>query len=45
MLGNIAVLMARANATLEYDADKMEFTNVPEANDLLQYEYREGWTL
>jgi hypothetical protein len=45
MLGNIAVLMANKNVTLEYDPDKMEFTNLPEANELLQYKYREGWTL
>ncbi len=45
MLGNIAVLMANRNMTLEYDPDKMQFTNLPEANDLLQYEYRQGWTL
>ncbi len=45
MLGNIAVLMANRNITLEYNPDKMEFTNLPEANELLQYKYREGWTL
>ena len=45
MLGNIAVLMANRNITLEYDPVKMEFTNLPEANALLQYEYRQGWTL
>ncbi|MBN2029527.1 Gfo/Idh/MocA family oxidoreductase [bacterium] len=45
MLGNIAVLMARQNMTLQYDSNKMEFTNCPEANDLLHYEYRKGWTL
>jgi len=45
MLGNIAVLMANRNTTLEYDPDKMQFTNLPEANDLLHYEYRKGWTM
>jgi predicted dehydrogenase len=45
MLGNIAVLMANRNITLEYDPDKMEFTNLPEANAFLKYEYRQGWTL
>lgn len=45
MLGNIAVLMANRNVTLEYDPDKMEFTNLPEANAFLHYEYRQGWTL
>jgi hypothetical protein len=45
MLGNIAVLTANKNVTLEYDPDKMQFTNLTEANDLLHYEYRQGWTL
>ncbi len=45
MLGNIAVLMANKNVTLEYDPAKMEFTNLPEANAFLKYEYRQGWTL
>jgi predicted dehydrogenase len=45
MLGNIAVLMANRNVTLEYNPDKMEFTNLPEANAFLKYEYRQGWTL
>ena len=45
MLGNIAVLLANRNITLEYNPDKMEFTNLPEANELLHYKYREGWTL
>jgi predicted dehydrogenase len=45
MLGNIAVLMANRNVTLEYDPDKMEFTNLPEANAFLHYEYRQGWSL
>jgi predicted dehydrogenase len=45
MLGNIAVLMANKNMTLEYNPDKMEFTNLPEANNFLKYEYRQGWTL
>lgn len=45
MLGNIAVLTANRNVTLEYDPDKMEFTNLPEANEFLHYKYREGWTL
>jgi len=45
MLGNIAVLTANRNITLEYDPDNMKFINLPEANDLLHYEYRKGWTL
>jgi len=27
------------------DAEKLAFTNCPEANDLLHYEAREGWEL
>jgi predicted dehydrogenase len=45
LLGNIAVLTADKNTTLEYDGAKGEFTNLPEANDLLHYEYRSGWSL
>jgi predicted dehydrogenase len=45
LLGNIAVQMAGRNTTLEYDGVRGEFTNLPEANDLLHYEYRAGWTL
>jgi predicted dehydrogenase len=45
MLGNIAVLMASQNMTLQYDSVNMQFTNCPEANNFLQYEYRKGWTL
>ncbi len=45
LLTNIAVLAASNNTTLEYDGENMRFTNLPEANDLLHYEYRRGWTL
>jgi predicted dehydrogenase len=45
MLGNIAVLMSRDPKVLEYDPENMQFTNSPEANELLHYEYRSGWTL
>jgi predicted dehydrogenase len=45
MLGNVAVLMKDKNMVLEYDPENMKFTNLPEANDLLHYEYRIGWTL
>jgi hypothetical protein len=45
MLGNIAVLMSNKALALEYNPAKMEFTNLPEANALLHYEYRKGWTL
>ncbi|MBN2029522.1 Gfo/Idh/MocA family oxidoreductase [bacterium] len=44
-LVNIAVLAQGYNTTLEYDGENMQFTNLPEANEFLHYEYREGWTL
>jgi hypothetical protein len=45
LLTNVAVLTARSNVTLEYDAANMKITNLPEANQYLHYEYRQGWTL
>ncbi|MBI9070256.1 MAG: Gfo/Idh/MocA family oxidoreductase [Melioribacteraceae bacterium] len=45
LLGNIAVRLKDKNTILEYDGEKGEFTNVPEANDLLHYEYAPGWKL
>ena len=45
MLGNVAVLTKGMNTTLEYDGKNMKFTNLPEADDLLHYEYRKGWTI
>ncbi|MBN2447506.1 MAG: Gfo/Idh/MocA family oxidoreductase [Phycisphaerae bacterium] len=40
LLGNIALRMARR---LEWDGEKMEFTNIPEANQYVTKEYRDGW--
>ncbi|MFH1941721.1 MAG: Gfo/Idh/MocA family oxidoreductase, partial [bacterium] len=45
MLGNVAVRMQEKNTELLYDGTKGEFTNIPEANELLHMEYRDGWTL
>ena len=45
LLGNIAVRMKEKNTILEWDGDKGEITNLPEANELLSIPYREGWTL
>ncbi len=45
LLGNVAVFMKQKNTKLLWDAQEGKFTNVPEANDLLHYEYREGWSL
>jgi predicted dehydrogenase len=45
LLTNIAVKHQLDNVTLEYDAANMKITNLPEANSLFQYEYRNGWNL
>lgn len=45
LLTNIAVQHQRDNITLEYDAENMKISNLPDANSLFHYEYREGWTL
>jgi predicted dehydrogenase len=42
LLGNIAI---RTGKKLLWDPQKMEITNVPEANAFLKPTYREGWTL
>jgi predicted dehydrogenase len=42
LLGNVAY---RAGKTLEWDAANMKFTNAPEADKFLHYEYRKGWEL
>jgi len=49
LLGNIAVRMGRKlyekGLKLYYDGPKMKITNLPEANNYIRREYREGWTL
>jgi predicted dehydrogenase len=49
LLGNVALrveLREKLSRTkLYWDGDKMEFTNMPEANQFLHYEYRQGWSL
>ena len=42
LLGNLAV---RTGQAIDWDAKQMRVTNVPQANDLLDDEYREGWSL
>jgi predicted dehydrogenase len=42
LLGNVAI---RAGKKIEWDAEKMQVTNVPEANPFVKREYRKGWTL
>lgn len=45
MLGNVAVQIQDKHTKLLYDGEKGAITNLPEANDLLHMEYREGWSL
>lgn len=45
LLANIAVRHQDKNIILEYDEVNSKITNLPEANNLLHYEYRKGWTL
>jgi hypothetical protein len=42
LLGNIA---KRMDARIEWDADNMKVTNLPEANQYVRGEYRKGWSL
>lgn len=43
LLGTISVRLG--GRKLFWDSQQMAVTNVPEANDYLKYEYREGWEL
>jgi len=45
LLANVAVRLADKNLKLLWDGEKMEFTNLPEANELLHFQYRPGWSL
>jgi len=40
LLGNVAI---RAGRRIEWDGDKLEVTNLPQANKWITKEYREGW--
>lgn len=42
LLGNVAM---RAGKKLEWDGENMKFTNAPDAEKFLHFEYRNGWTL
>jgi hypothetical protein len=42
ILGTMAI---RLNQPLEWDAQAMQVTNVPEADALIRREYRRGWVL
>jgi len=45
LLANIAVRMKESNTILNWDGEKMEITNLPEANEFLHMKYRPGWSL
>jgi predicted dehydrogenase len=45
LLGNIAVLLQEHHTKLLWDGKKMEFTNLPEANQYIHKSYRPGWSL
>ena len=42
LLGTVAY---RAGQKIEWDAENLKVTNCPEANQYIQREYREGWSL
>jgi predicted dehydrogenase len=44
-LAHLATISMIVKQRLEWDADKEELTNSPEANKLLHYEYRSPWKL
>ena len=41
-LGNVA---QRVDARIDWDAENMQVTNLPEANRQVRWPYREGWAL
>lgn len=45
LLGVVATKMQDSNTILEWDGKTGQITNIPEANELLHMQYREGWTL
>jgi hypothetical protein len=45
LLANVAVGLKSKNMKLLWNGEKMEFTNLPEANEFLHFEYRPGWSL
>ncbi len=49
LLGNIAVRLSQklyeTGVKLYYDGPNMKITNLPEANQYIKSEYRQGWTL
>lgn len=45
LLANVAVRAQKDKKILQWNGEKMEFTNFPEANSFLHKEYRPGWSL
>ncbi len=45
LIGCVAVRVQEHKTKLEWDGEKMEFTNLPEANEFLHFDYRPGWSL
>jgi predicted dehydrogenase len=45
MVLGVAALRAGQGRKVIYDAENMQFTNAPDANQFLTREYRSGWTL
>ena len=49
LLGNVALRVELKEklirVKLQWDGENMKFTNMPEANEFLRREYRQGWTL
>ena len=44
LVGNLA-MRSKEGVRIEWDAEKLESTNVPEVNQFVQREYRSGWEL
>jgi len=42
LLGNVAI---RAGEKVEWDAEDLNVTNCPRANEFIRHGYRSGWTL
>ncbi len=45
LLGNVAIRTKEYNRKLDWNGEKMEITNLPEANQYLHKDYRAGWSL
>jgi predicted dehydrogenase len=45
LLGNVALRMKDSKIVLQWDGDKLQVTNLPEANKYIHKEYRQGWSL